>query len=112
MRIVAAVPVAVLIISGSVRAEGPPPSTYQEQDTVCEEEESTGEAADASTAGEACRAYCVTSYATACWRVTALCSGVTVITIGGASVPCSTIIPAVCLGGVALGSICRERCPA
>jgi hypothetical protein len=74
--------------------------------------EDIGEVAQAATAaGEACRAACATSYAAACYRVTALCAGAEVVTIGGATVACATAIPAVCLSSVALASICNGQCP-
>jgi hypothetical protein len=75
------------------------------------EAESIGEAQEASTQGEACRAICAASYTAACLRVTTLCAGAEAITIGGATVACGTAIPVVCLSAAALGSICRGRCP-
>jgi hypothetical protein len=74
--------------------------------------ERIGEAQEAGTTrGEACRAACQVSYAAACLRVTVLCTGATVITIGGASVPCATAIAAVCLSSAALASVCVGQCP-
>lgn len=73
-------------------------------------DESIGEASEASTQGETCRAYCAVSYTAACLRVTTLCAGAELITIGGATVACATAIPIVCLSAAGLGSICRGRC--
>lgn len=74
--------------------------------------ESIGEAPEAATTtGEACRAYCATSYAAVCLRITTLCAGAEVITIGTSSIPCVTAISGVCLSSVALASLCNGRCP-
>jgi hypothetical protein len=81
------------------------------QDLAAGEGEPIGEASAASTAGEACRAYCATAYAAACYRVTTLCAGATVVTIGGATIVCATAIPGICLSAAALASVCSGRCP-
>jgi hypothetical protein len=74
--------------------------------------EQIGEARQAGTAeGEACRVYCATSYAAACLYVQHVCAGATVVTLGGAAVPCATATAAVCLSSVALGTLCAGRCP-
>jgi hypothetical protein len=73
--------------------------------------ERIGDAPEASTSGSACRAYCATSYATACWRVTQLCAGAEVVTVGASTIPCGTAIAAVCLSSAALASLCSDSCP-
>lgn len=73
--------------------------------------ESIGEAPEASTKGEACRACCATSYAAACLRVTTLCAGAEVVTIGGATIASATAVTAVCVSAAALGSVCNGQCP-
>ncbi len=66
---------------------------------------------EASIDGDACRAYCATSYAALCWRVTELCAAATVITLGGATVTCAVARASACVGGVGLATICQGRCP-
>lgn len=74
--------------------------------------ERTGEArAAATSAGEACRVYCATSYAAACLYVQRVCVGADVVTLGGAAIPCATATAAVCLSSVALATLCADRCP-
>jgi hypothetical protein len=68
------------------------------------------EAALASTAGDACRAYCAAAYAAACLRIQQACTAAEVVTIGGATVACATAISAVCIGSAALGVICAGKC--
>jgi hypothetical protein len=82
-----------------------------EGDAVLDEEQ-IGEVAEAATAaGTACRSACVGGYAAACLRIQYLCTGATVFTLGGATVPCATGMAAVCLSSIVLGQICSDRCP-
>jgi hypothetical protein len=73
--------------------------------------EPIGEAEEPSAVGDACAAACVLSYATYCTRVMGLCGVAETVTIGGATVPCSTAIAVACLGGTAVSAICSRRCP-
>lgn len=73
--------------------------------------ERIGEAREASTAGDACVASCVASYALLCHRVRTICAVAAVVTIGSATVPCTTALVLGCVGGAALGAICARRCP-
>jgi hypothetical protein len=106
---------ACLAETGSPEPEGSRASPDPEEDAevlALIMGEPIGEAAASVTvAGDACRAGCAASYAAACYRVTALCGAAEVITIGGATVPCATAIPAVCLTGAALAAVCGGRCP-
>jgi hypothetical protein len=75
-------------------------------------EEPIGEVAEAATtAGTACRSACVASYAAACMRVQYLCTGATVFTFGGATIPCASGMAAVCLSSVVLAQVCSDQCP-
>jgi len=74
--------------------------------------ERIGEAALAGTAaGDACRAACAVSYAALCLRVTQICAAAEFVTLGGVTLPCATAVTTVCLSTVAIGSLCRDRCP-
>jgi hypothetical protein len=73
--------------------------------------ERIGETAQPSATGDACRAYCGASYFALCYRITTLCTGVTVITIGGTTVQCAAAVAATCLSASALNNVCSGRCP-
>lgn len=81
-------------------------------DEARSEKEPIGEVAEAATArGTACRSACVGSYTAACLRISYLCTGATVFTLGGATVPCATGLAAVCFSAAVLAQICSDRCP-
>jgi hypothetical protein len=73
-----------------------------------------GEAADEviSAQGTPCRMACAIAAAAGCYAMGAACAGATVITLGGASIPCTWAIVAACVvaapGGAAL---CADACP-
>jgi hypothetical protein len=77
-----------------------------------EQEEQIGEVVEAATArGTACRSACVGSYTAACLRISYLCTGATVFTLGSTTVPCATGLAAVCFSAAVLAQICSDRCP-
>lgn len=61
--------------------------------------------------GSACRSACWAAGGLGCAVVGALCAGVTVITIGGTSIPCSWALIAACTASGAGASICADMCP-
>ena len=63
-----------------------------------------------STSGAVCAANCAAGYAALCYAVTRYCATATVITLGGASVPCATAMTAACIGGAGLSALCGRSC--
>jgi len=61
--------------------------------------------------GQACRAACWAAAGMGCAAVSGLCTGTTVITIGGTTIPCLWAGIAAC-GAVGAGaSVCSDQCP-
>jgi hypothetical protein len=68
-------------------------------------------AALASWGGVLCRAACWAAAGAGCGAISAACAGVTVITIGGTSIPCGAAIIAACAAAGGGASICSDSCP-
>jgi hypothetical protein len=69
------------------------------------------EASLASWGGILCRAACWAAAGAGCGAVSAACAGVTVITIGGTSIPCGAAIIAACAAAGGGASVCSDLCP-
>lgn len=61
--------------------------------------------------GSACRAACWGAAALGCGIVSSACVGTTVITIGGATIPCTWAAIAACTAGTIGASLCADSCP-
>ena len=65
----------------------------------------------ASWKGILCRAACWAAAGAGCGAISVACSGVTVITIGGTSIPCAWAIIAGCGAAGGGASVCSDFCP-
>ncbi|XXY45128.1 hypothetical protein WME91_34510 [Sorangium sp. So ce269] len=80
--------------------------------TVTAEEIEAATGVRASPWGVACRAACWAAGGLGCAAVSVACTGVTVITIGGTTIPCSWAIIAACTAAGGGASICADTlCP-
>lgn len=61
--------------------------------------------------GSPCRAACWGAAALGCGIVGTACAGTTVITIGGATIPCTWAAIAACTSGTIGASLCSDSCP-
>ncbi len=84
---------------------------HQDQAVSDADEENVASVMQSFGWGTACRAACWTAAGMGCGAISVACTGVTVITIGGTSIPCSLAIIAGCgaVGGGA--SVCSDKCP-
>jgi len=64
-----------------------------------------------SWGGMLCRAACWAAGGMGCGAISVACSGVTVITIGGTSIPCAAAIIAGCGAAGGGASVCSDFCP-
>jgi hypothetical protein len=65
----------------------------------------------ASWKGILCRAACWAAAGAGCGAISVACSGVTVITIGGTTIPCAWAIIAGCAAAGGGASVCSDFCP-
>ena len=108
-----------------VRPQGAPGSEVQtawgvvamresqaEHDGALKEERSeVGEApAHLTAGGSACRAACWGAAALGCGVVGLACTGTSVITIGGATIPCAWATIAACTVNTVGASLCADHC--
>ena len=76
-----------------------------------EEPAEVGEAsAGLTTGGSACRAACWGAAALGCGVVGLACTGTSVITIGGATIPCAWAAIAACTANTVGASLCADHC--
>jgi hypothetical protein len=93
---------------------GQPVESTSSDPTAVDVDSRTNEAADAFrfTSGTACRLACAIAAGATCGAVATACTGATVITIGGVSIPCSMAIIAACyVGGPGGAAVCMDQCP-
>lgn len=64
-----------------------------------------------SAAGNLCAANCAAGYTALCLYIGSVCPAASVVTIGGATIPCATATAIACIGSAAVGAICARQCP-